>query len=144
MSFYRRKLPTGNFSATATARNRFSRTFSLTEKQIENKFSIWSLLFLPITDWVKLPAATEQSSFRTPKNAPDDRDFRTLRSASKGFALLKPTTFSKRWTKTFVCFRRFGFRANKKSPSSGQYSVGKQGQELSPVVPPKLVLLNPL
>ena len=37
--------------------------FPLTEKQIENKFSIWSLLFLPIEDWAKLPSATEQSSF---------------------------------------------------------------------------------
>ena len=30
--------------------------------QIENKFSIRSLLFLPMKDWVKLPSATEQSS----------------------------------------------------------------------------------
>ena len=29
--------------------------------------------FLPIKDWAKLPAATEQSSFRTPENAPDDK-----------------------------------------------------------------------
>ena len=28
--------------------------------------------------------------------------FHTLRSASKGFALLKPTTFWKRWTKTLI------------------------------------------
>ncbi|MDY4046366.1 hypothetical protein, partial [Negativibacillus massiliensis] len=40
----------------------------LAEKGIENKFSIRSLLFLPIKDWAKLPAATEQSSFPTPEN----------------------------------------------------------------------------
>jgi len=36
--------------------------FSLTKKQIENKFSIWSLLFLPITDW--------QNCLRQPSKAP--------------------------------------------------------------------------
>ena len=34
----------------------------LKESWIENKFSIRSLLFLPIKDWAKFPAATEQSS----------------------------------------------------------------------------------
>ena len=28
---------------------------------------------MPIKDWAKLPAATEQSSFQTPENAPDDK-----------------------------------------------------------------------
>ena len=34
--------------------------------------------------------------FQTSENAPTRIKFRTLRSASKGFALLKPTTFWKR------------------------------------------------
>ena len=70
--------------------------------------------------------------------------FRSLRRATR--ASLWTGQLLKKLTKLFVRLRReaFGFRANKKAPSSGQYSVGKQGQELSPVVPPKLVLLNPL
>ena len=91
-----------------------------------------------------MPAATEQSSFQTPENAPDDKMFRSLRRATR--VSLWTGQLLKKLTKLFVRLRReaFGFRANKKSPSSRQYSVGKQGQELSPVVPPKLVLLNPL
>ena len=68
-SWYCRKLPTGNFSGMVCSYNRFSRTFSLAEKWIENKFSIWSLLVLPINYWAKLPSATEQSSFWSFKNA---------------------------------------------------------------------------
>ena len=68
-SWYCQKLPTGNFSGAACWIWQFVKTFSLAEKWIENKFSIWSLLFLPIKDWAKLPSATEQNSFQTFKNA---------------------------------------------------------------------------
>ena len=37
-------------------------TILMPASQIENKFSIRSLLFLPMKDWAKLPSATEQSS----------------------------------------------------------------------------------
>ena len=66
-------------------------------------------------NWLLKPFSLAKG-FQTSENAPTRIKLRTLRSASKGFALLKPTTFWKRWTKTFVCFRRFGFCANKKAP----------------------------
>ena len=44
-SWYCQKLPTGNFSGAACWIWQFVKTFSLAEKWIENKFSIWSLLF---------------------------------------------------------------------------------------------------
>ena len=75
--------------------------FSLTEKQIENKFSIWSLLFLPIKDWAKLPVATEQSSVPSPAKAPDDKGCRTLRSATKDAVFGICELFSKSSTQNF-------------------------------------------
>ena len=68
-------------------------------------------------NWLLKPFSLAKG-FQTSENAPTRIKFHTLRSASKGFALLKPTTFSKRWTKTFVRLRReaFGFRANNKAP----------------------------
>ena len=75
--------------------------FSLTEKQIENKFSVWSLLFLPVKDWAKLPLAIEQSSVPSPAKAPDDKGCRSLRSATKDAVFGICELFSKSSTKNF-------------------------------------------
>ncbi len=62
--------------------------FSLTEKQIENKFSVWSLLFLPVKDWAKLPLAIEQSSVPSPAKAPDDKFFARCDERPKTFVFV--------------------------------------------------------
>ena len=73
----------------------------LDEKQIENKFSVWSLLFLPVKDWAKLPLAIEQSSVPSPAKAPDDKGCRTLRSATKDAVFGICELFEKSSTKNF-------------------------------------------
>ena len=63
-----KNLPVGGFWGSA-CRLSGKGAFLLQKSKLKNKFSIWSLLFLPIKYWAKLPAATEQNSFLTLKSA---------------------------------------------------------------------------
>ena len=66
-------------------------------------------------NWLLKPFSLAKG-FQTSENTPTRIKLRTLRSASKGFALLKPTTFWKRWTKTFCSPSALWFLCKQKIP----------------------------